>query len=296
MKSSLNRRIDLDFVGLGNAGIGYGGHLHAWSFRDIDGEEWFSEFRETSLDAIGTRFLPIYRMADGEYRFLMGRKFNSARRPLIREIAAIAAERLRIKNPDKWKTSWGEEYSPEMTRGLRAELIDSIRYISRYGYLACYVNDNGLNAFTEYNQALESYFEAQDITFGSENYVPFHFAPSLFIASGWRAFIERRSILIVTGIIPEKEKRIRATLEAMGAARVQFLPISLSASMTDRIDLSSNIEHVDVCLVAAGIGSANILRQLAPLQTLSVDIGGLMNCLVDPNIRQHGGVIGLPQF
>lgn len=52
----------------------------------------------------------------------------------------------------------------------------------------------------------------------------------------------------------------------------------------------------DGSLVAAGIGSANILRQLQPLNTLSLDIGGLMNCFADRQASQHGGVIRLPDF
>ena len=82
----------------------------------------------------------------------------------------------------------------------------------------------------------------------------------------------------------------------MGAGVVQFLPISSSSSMTDRIDVSTIPEPVDVCLVAAGIGSANVLRQLEPAETLAVDIGGLMNCFEDRAALQHGGVIGLPTY
>ena len=126
-------------------------------------------------------------MADGEYRFLMGRRFNPARRPWLKELGAIAAERLKIKNPDNWTTSWGEKYPPKKTRELRAELIGNIGYLSRRGYLACYVNDNGLNAFTEYNDVLPGFFEKHGISFGPDSYVPFHFAPSLFIAPGWQA-------------------------------------------------------------------------------------------------------------
>lgn len=289
-------RVDLDFVGLGNAGAAYGGYLRAWSFKDVDGPVWFNKFRDAALAAIGTKFTPIYRMADGEYRFLVGRRFDPNRKPRIKEIAAIAAERFRIKNPDRWKTSWGEEYPPEKTRELRTELIENIRYLSRRGYLACYINDNGLGAFIHHNMEIVGYFQRQGISFGPENYVPFHFAPSLFIQPGWRSLIENRSILIVTGTNLEKECRIRETLSKMGAGLVQFLPISSSSSLTDRLDLSKVREKVDVCLVAAGIGSANVLRQLEPLNTLSVDIGGLMNCFVDRKARQHGGVIGLPKF
>lgn len=292
MTLDMRHRVDIDFVGLGSAGAAYGGFLHAWSFRDVDGKVWFEEFREKALDSVGSHYLPVYRMADGEYRFLMGRRF-SPNRPVLREIAALTVERLRIKNPDRWKTSWGEEYPPSKTRELRARLIENIRYLSGTGFLACYMNDNGLNAFTEYNAELEPFFRNNSIEFGPDNYVPFHFAPSLFINKGRVELVQGRKILVVTGADADKQARIRLTLNTMGARQVNFMPISSSSSMMDTLDLSSIDIKPDLCLVAAGIGSANILKQLEPLGTLCVDIGGLMNCFVNPDIRQHGGVIGL---
>lgn len=294
--TEMNYRVDLDFIGRGGAGAAYGGFLRAWSFRDVDGRQWFEEFRQKALAAVGCRFLPVYRMADGEYRFLMGRTYNWARRPSLTEFAAVTAEKLRLKDPDNWKTSWGETYTPAETRRLRAELIGHIRYLAERGYLACYLNDNGLNAFTEHNRLLLRYFARHRIAFGMNSYIPFHFAPSLLISAGWRDFIAGRSILIVTGLNPDKEQRIARTLAAMGAGTVRFLPISAHSSMTDAIDLNAAGGVPDLCLVAAGIGSANILRQLEPLQTLTLDIGGLMNCFADTAATQHGGVIALPDL
>ncbi len=289
-------RVDMDFIGRGNAGAAYGGFLHAWSFRDIGPRQWFEAFRQTALAAMGRSFLPVYRMADGEYRFLMGRHYNFSRKPFIKEFLAVTAEKIRLTNPDKWKTSWGETYSPEDTRRLRANLIEDIRFIAQKGFLACYINDNGLNAFTEHNKPLLAFFQRHEISFGTENYVPFHFCPSLLVSGGWQGLLQNRRILIVTSLTPEKERAITDTLVEMGVASVCFLPISAHSSMYDRLDLSGIDKTMDICLVAAGIGSANILRQLQPLNTLSLDIGGLMNCFADRKASQHGGVIRLPDF
>lgn len=294
--TNMDYRVDLDFIGLGKAGAAYGGHLYAWSFRDTKGPPWFAAFREEALDAIGKRFLPIYRMADGEYRFLFGRRLDWSRKSLWREVVGVGAEKLRLKNPDRWKTSWGETYAPQETRRLRGELLEHIRRLSRQGYLACYINDNGLNAFVQYNAVLEGFLAAQGITLHDGNYIPFHFAPALFINEGWQDFIKGRSLLIVTGLNDEKAEKIRQTLMTYGAGEVHFLPISATASLTERLDLSQIQAEIDIALVAAGIGSANVLRQLEPLQTLCVDIGGFMNCFVDRTGRQHGGVVGLPSL
>jgi len=295
MKCDMKYRVDLDFIGLGNAGAAYGGHLHAWSFQDTDGQEWFERFRQEALEAINVRYLPVYRMADGEYRFMFGRRMNWSRKPILREFLAVSAEKLRIKNPDRWQTSWGESYEPHETSDLRERLLENVRYLAKAGYLACYINDNGLNAFTEYNKVLQRCLAARDIMLNSQNYVPFHFAPSLLVSEGWQEFIPGRKLLIVTGLTPEKEGLIRDTLIAYGARSVRTLPISSGSSMTDTLDLSIVDDDIDVALVAAGIGSANILRQLESLRTLCLDIGGLMNCFMDRKALQHGGVIGLPR-
>lgn len=289
-------RVDLDFIGRGNAGAAYGGYLHAWSFKDIAPQDWFEDFRQAALGAMGRRFLPVYRMADGEYRFLMGRQYNFSRRPLIKELIAVTAEKIGLSNPDKWQTSWGEAYQPEDTRKLRANLIEEIRFIAQQGFLACYLNDNGLNAFTEHNIPLLSFFERHNIPFSVDSYVPFHFCPSLLVSDGWQDFVRDRKILIVTGLTNEKEMAIKGTLGEMGAKAVHFLPISSRTSMYDQLDLNGLNESPDICLVAAGIGSAHILRQLQPLNTLSLDIGGLMNCFFDRAASQHGGVFRLPYF
>ena len=296
MTGDMKYRVDLDFIGLGNAGAAYGGHLQAWSFHDINGPDWFEAFRQEALAAIGKRYLPVYRMADGEYRFMFGRRINWSRKPIYRELIGVGAEKFRFRNPDRWQTSWGETYQPRDTRRLRNELLEHTRYLSETGYLACYINDNGLKAFTEYNSVLQQRLAETGVSLNARNYVPFHFAPSLLVSRGWSEFIRGRKLLVVTGLTPKKEDLIRKTLMDYGAGAVSTLPISARSSLTDTLELSQAPGDIDIALVAAGIGSANILRQLAPLETLCLDIGGLMNCFVDRGARQHGGVLGLPKI
>lgn len=289
-------RIDIDFVGSGNAAKAYGGKLDAWSFFDIDGQQWFSQFRQTILDAIGKKYLPVYRMADGEFRFLMGRKYNFHRRPLLKEIVAVTAEKIKLKNPDRWKTSWGEEYSPQETKRLRKELLNNIRFIADHGYLACYINDNGLHAFTEYNVHVEPFLLTNDIKFDENNYIPFHFVVGLLVNNGWEDFYKDRNILVVSGTDDTSEQKIKDTILGFGASTVEFLRISKTSSMKDKLDVSNINIPIDLCLVAAGIGSANVLRQLEPLHTVVLDIGGFINCYIDPTCTQHGGIFHMPKI
>lgn len=286
--------VSLDDVGLESANKAYGGFLNAYSFKDITFEKWFDDFRNLILSKIGVEYFPIYRMADGEYRFLMGRKFNIHKKPLYREVLAILAEKLRLKNPDKWKTSWGEEYSALKMSDLRIKLIEDIENISKNGMLGCYLNENGLNAFTEYNPFIFNFFKEYRISFNQKNYIPFHFICGLLVLKGWEEFYIDRNILIITGSDDRMEAEIAKTIKELGAKSVSFIRISKTSSMEETINLESIHMDADIVFVAAGIGSANILNQLKPLKTLVIDIGGFMNCFVNKESTQHGGIFKLP--
>ena len=292
----LKYKVNLDKVGLESANKAYGGNLDAYSFFETSFDDWFSDFRKQMLTKIGTEYFPIYRMADGEYRFLMGRTYNWYRKPLYKEIIAVTLEKLRVINPDKWKTSWGEEYSPDKVKSLRSQLIRDIDYISKKGMLGCFYNTNGLNAYQEYNSKLLFFFKKFNIKFDKNNYIPFHFICAILVKEGWKEFYINRHILIVTGSDDKSEVEIEKSLIKLGTKQVSFLRISKSSSMEEKLDLQNLVyQNIDIAFVAAGIGSANILKQLEPLKTLTIDIGGYMNCFKDSTSRQHGGIFKLPQ-
>lgn len=294
MFKELEYRVDLDFIGLTSAAEAYGGKLDAWAFVDVEGEVWFSKFRSKVLSCINKKHLPIYRMADGEYRFLLGRKYNLHRRPIIKELVGVTAEKLRITNPDCWKTSWGEQYTASEMSQHRQNLINNVRSIAHEGYLACYINDNGLHAFTEYNKHVAPLFSNNDISFHKDNYIPFHFVVGLLVKEGWREFYADRSLLIVSGTDEYAEGKITESLLELGVKAVQFLRVSKTSSLKDKLDLSTVTTPIDLILVAAGIGSANVIPQLKPLGTVVMDIGGYINCYINKDNAQHGGIFKYP--
>ncbi|WP_372757561.1 hypothetical protein [Mariniflexile sp.] len=291
---TLKYSVSLNKVGLKSADEAYGGYLNAYAFHETDFDTWFNNFKNLVISKMGKEYFPVYRMADGEYRFIMGRKYNFHKKPLWRELIAVTAEKTRIKNPNRWKTSWGEAYAPSRVKQLRKDLIQNVRYIAEKGYLACYFNENGLNAFVEYNNSLIPFFNKNSIKFNATNYVPFHFICGLLVKPGWETFYKNRTILIATGSDDVSEAKINTTLKAFGAKSVVFLRISKTASMEEVLDLTSITQKIDICFVAAGIGSANIVKQLEPLNTVVLDIGGYINCYVDKEASQHGGIFKLP--
>jgi hypothetical protein len=98
---------------------------------------------------------------------------------------------------------------------------------------------------------------------------------------------------VVTSLDPVKEDRLRIALGDEGARSVQFLGVSRSKAMLDTIDLSHIQLPIDVALVGAGVGAANILQQLMPLRTLCIDAGYVLDCIAQPE-RKGTRVFTLP--
>ena len=287
-------RVDLNVIE--GASQAYGGKLEAWSFLPHDSYEWFSEFRALLLGAIGKRYLPIYRMADGEYKFLMGRKFDIHRKPFLKEVISYLYEHIKYKKNSEWSTSWGEKYNYDDIKKLKLKLLNNIKTISEEGYLACFINNNGNNSYSEYNNIIIKYFNKNNIILTNKNYIPFHFVVGLLTMHGWAEFIKDRKILVVTGLSVEKKVSINRSLSLLGSHEVSFINISNQTSMLETIPINEIDENigVDIVLVAAGIGSANIINQLKQLKTLVLDIGGYMNTLENPLNIQHGGIFKFP--
>jgi len=53
--------------------------------------------------------------------------------------------------------------------------------------------------------------------------------------------------------------------------------------MFDTVDIAALKGSIDVALVGAGVGAANILDQLKPLQTLCIDAGYVLDCYAEPS-------------
>jgi hypothetical protein len=281
-------RVPLDFIGNGNAPTAYGGYLKAWSFNNQIGLHWFREFRKIVIDSIGLRFLPIYRMADGEFRFLVGRRFNRYRKPIWKEIVAQVLSILQIRNPRYQKNSWGEAYSRKEHIILRKKYFNDLRSISESGYLALFLNDNGLHCGEPYMKPTLKCLSNNGILLKPKFYVPFHFIVQLLVGKGWEVFFHDKNFLVVTSFDEIDMNIIKQKILYFGARTVQFIRISRSKSMLDKCDLSLIYNPIDICLIAAGIGTSNILVQLKSLNTLALDVGGLMNCFVDNNLIIHG--------
>lgn len=260
------------------------------SFEDLDCRDWYREMVEQILKAIEDhQFLPVYRMGDGEYRFALGRR---ARKPWhqmsLREIARTAWVHLTGKAGvhRSGSTHYGlEEYTREEIAELHPVFVRCLREVAEKGILALGMHAN--NIYKDYIVDILNWFDENEIDVRRENYYHVFSMYVLMHGPDRDRLLKNRRVLVVTGLTDSKREGIETGLANVGVADVQFLPISLKKSLKEKLDLSSVKLPIDVVLVGAGVGSASILCQLAPLQTACLDVGFALSTLANPELRWY---------
>jgi hypothetical protein len=277
----------------------YGGELVAYSFQPASANIWLNQFRLRLKETIGKKYLPVYRMADGEYQFLFGLKFNFHAPNIFRYLVSFLIRKtLEIFTGPRIKTSWGETYSGIEIQKLRTKYKNELKILLENGILCAYLYDNPKNAFTYYNRTFLNFFENNALELNKSNFFPFHFPFFALSDEGWQEFIIGRSILIVTGNLEIRRNILEKNLTALGSKKVGFYEVSANASLRDLVDknLVENIEEYEIAFIGAGIGSLNIISQMTWFKGPVIDVGGFISALLDKNYLYHGGAVKFPGF
>lgn len=250
--------------------------------------DWYEEFIERCLESIGRQFLPIYRMADGEFQFMVGKQA-----PLTKSAFAwleyIKSKLVHVMSKEGMRTCWGETYTKVELNYVRRHFVSCLKKIATQGILAVNFvsgeNEKSELCDIEYYEPVFDWLRQNEITLTARNYYPFYFVYAML--SDWHrhVLLGKRNVLVITSLTEEKKAKFARNLMAEGAASVQFQSISPNKAMLDKISLSALQLPVDIVLIGAGIGAANILCQLEPLHTLCVDAGFALNCFMDPFLR-----------
>jgi hypothetical protein len=290
LRQQLTPCIELRFPGFEKHYEVINPRLRAYAFERMDGRTWYTEFARRVLSAQSERsFLPIYRMGDGEYSFALGGR-PSERLPLWKLPPRQLLKRLRdrLGGRDGYHRSGSAEYGFEEYSAIESEQIKDafticLRQVASKGALLLGLHDRPI--YQAYIPAILDWFDANEICVHRHNYYHVYAMYSLMHGPDRFALLKDRRVLVVTGLSPEKQQGIEAGLLRVGAADVQFLPVSLNKAMLDVLDLSSVRVPVDVALVGAGVGSVNVLVQLEPLKTPCLDVGFALSTLVNPELR-----------
>jgi len=252
---------------------------HAFGPRSA--QDWYASLRDRLLQANG--YLPVYRMSDGEFLFVCGRR-------------AYPASFL-VRYPALTLKSWGRALIPPskaaFLSGSNAHGFESYtdkewqRAKEGYGPRVRAIAEKGILAINfvhhlyfpeQYVAPMCDWLDEQRVPVTPANYAPFYLVYAFLLGQDVRLLLASRRVLVVTSdTTGDKAPAIERNLRRLGAEAVVFRPISKSKSMFDRIDLR-DVGRIDLVLIGAGVGAVNVLEQVEPLDALSIDAGAVLDC------------------
>jgi hypothetical protein len=270
-------------------------NLRTYAPQQIESSDWFSQVADRVEAAIGRRFLPIIRVADGEFLFLLG--FQP---PTSRVGFAYPLQCMRW-----WLAKWRPRRQMRAggTHGNRplyasasygTEELDDIR--KSYGVVLGQIAGSGLIAADlsfcavpfqdHFFPAFRDWLQAREIQLTMENYAPFYFIYALLTGpERYRLFCGRR-VLVIHSATGPKQDAIKSSLLREGAKEVHWHTISADRSLYDVVPVDRFVGAVDLCVFGAGIGKPAILSQLEPLGVPCIDAGYVMEVWADPSVAQ----------
>lgn len=245
--------------------------------------EGFEDFRARMLAAIGTKWLPVYRMADGEFYFAVGprgRHWKQRARRLVFE-----AKRT-LRRGRAIRTMWGETYSQVERSAMMQRYRDDLSEIGNTGAIAVhYLARDGFSSST-YAPIISAFLHESGVKPTAQSIVPFHYVLTMLVGVGHEDFFENRHIGIVSQVSPERSTIITASLKKLGVSRVSIVSLDPGSPMLSRSQLSFET-NPDLIFVGAGIGATTILQTLRRYSTLTLDVGGFIEALGNPDFRPH---------
>lgn len=262
------------------------------SLLPIRSDVWYEEFKRTLESAIGTTYLPICRLSDGEFIFCIGKSIlpARARTQSIKDYGIVVmkfylARLLKGEFRKRYRGSSGL-YTLEEWVEMRKIYAQMLGEIGTKGILALHLSYRDNQFHQQYFMSIMEWLRSNNIILTKRNYYPFYFVYALLSGPDRAAILGRERILLVTHCDSDKAARIEKSLKGEGAKDVQFLQISQDHSMRDKIDLSKVRLPIDVVLVGAGVGKPNILLQLEETNTLCIDAGFIIECMAYPELRR----------
>lgn len=251
-------------------------------FEDKTAVDLYADFKNALNSAlIEKRFFPVMRMCDGEYIYCVGRK----RSPTIKGPGILKFYLgLLLK---KQRTSWGETYSKSENKMLKKNFAGLIREIAARGMVANHFMYSHTHFCEEYIEPMQAWYQQKGIVLNERNFTAFYFVYTLLNGPDSLAFFSGKNILVLSSFDSAKCDAVNNELKRRGAIAVYFEPISKTRSMVDKLDLDKYKNKIDLVLIAAGIGSANILLQCKALNRPCIDAGFTLECIADRTRREE---------
>jgi len=253
-----------------------------------DCEKWYNEFADRVLGACGKKFMPVCRMSDGEYLFLLGEQPFDFRLPFMKRLR-LELGRLKhnlLLNGGLGAFTQGHYHSGEYSKAewleAREKYPEAIRKISQKGIIAWHLEYTDEPFQERYFPMLEKWLIKEKIVLNDNSYCPFYFIYALLTGPRRVELFKNRRVLVVNGAQGKAKQKIIDGLKREGVSDVYWCPISLKRSLYDTIDIEPFIGRVDFAVVGAGLGKANIMTQMEALNVPCIDAGFIFEVWKDP--------------
>lgn len=263
----------------------------AWSPGQVDSTEWYEDFKSVVLEAVGKRFLPVVRLADGEFSFLFGVISANPRWPLWRRLRhnLIQFYRRRLLQSNfafsTRNTYSSANYTKQEWAQARAEYSENLKWISRKGYLAPQLAFLGRPTMEQFQRDFLSWAAEGNLSLNISNLCQFYYVYALFLSDERPEIIVGNRVLVVHGAVDERRRKIIRALNAQGAKSVGWLSISNDRSLFDTLDVGEYIGEYDLVVLGAGVGKPHVIKQLEPLRIPVLDIGYVFEVWIDSECR-----------
>jgi hypothetical protein len=273
----------------------YGQHAHpswtAWAPEAIDSAEWYAQFKSDVLAAVGKRFLPVVRLADGEFSFLFGETAANPRWPLWRRLRHNVIQFYRrhiLRRNFVFKTRnacVSANYTQQEWAQARVQYAVNLKWISQKGYLAPQLAFFERPTMEQFQRDFFKWIADDRVDLNLSNLCQFYYVYALFLTDERPEIIEGNRVLVVHGAVDERKDKIIHALNVQGAKSFGWLSISNDRSLFDQLDVKEYIGQYDLVVLGAGVGKPHIIRQLEPLQIPVLDIGYVFEIWIDPECR-----------
>jgi hypothetical protein len=292
LRARLRPRVALDYPGFARTralALAVGNTDPVYAFAAEDCRDWYGRFAGDVLAAVDERrFLPVYRMGDGEFSFALGTPEERLplRRLRPRQLARGVLNALTGRRGGHRSGSPGygwEVYSPRERRVLLDTYAADLRLVAERGYLALALSESPL--YRPWVGEILDWLDARGIPLHAGNYQHPYAVYALMHGPDRERLLRGRRVLVVNHADAARRAAITGALDGAGAARTQFLSVSREKAMLERLDLRAVEGPVDLVLVGAGVGAAGVLRQLEPLGVPALDVGFALDVLARPELR-----------
>jgi len=267
------------------------------ALKKYDCADWYNEFIDKCIDACGKRYLPIYRMSDGEFLFVLGEQPLDIRLSFIEKIR-LTLSHLKAKIALRGGLgAWTKghyhsgEYTAQEWEQARLEQPHQIKKISEKGILALHLSYVDEPFAERFWPVLDKWIIKHKISINYNNYYPFYFVYAMLTGTRRGELFKDRRVLVVNGAKGEKKQKIIDGLKREGVLKVEWITISLKRSMFDIIDVTPFIGKVDFAVVGAGIAKPHILLQMENLNVPCIDAGFVFEVWADSNNKWNRPVM-----